>query len=330
MKKLLLMTPLVFILFVACSKTNETRWVNANAGLRLRTEPSTESKQIELIPDGEQVIILNKNKDEVSINNVTGRWVQIKWNEKTGWAFDGFLTNQNLSRWVTTKTGLPYYNEQKSEHGIIPFKEKVKFVNSGKWENYVIVNWRGNNVSVRSEFLIDNINFTYSYPDLREVASKKLSTSHHDTVYPEDIYIETNNWLYHIISIARGQDEEKAFLESLWYKDGNTWKEIELLYSNHDSFRFKMYNLDEDDNPDIMMYGGCCDSGSVEVFLGTSDKKLNKIFEAHGVDYPSDFDSSKKTDPDSPTIISKEKCDKTIIEFKKHKFVFDCNKRQFI
>lgn len=330
MKKLVLMVFLILIFLVACSKSNETRWVNTNAGLKLRLEPSTESKQIDLIPDGEQVVILNKNKDEVSISNVTGRWVQIQWNEKTGWVFDGFLTNQNLNKWVTTKTGLPYYNDQKNEYGIIPSKEKVKFIAPGKPEGYVIVNWRGDFVSVRGEFLSDSNNIIYNYTDLREVASKKLTNSQKDIIHPEDMYIDANAWLFHVIYISRNQDDEKDYLESLWIKDNNIWKEIELYGSNHDAFRFKMYNLDEDENPDIMMYGGCCDSGFVEVFLGTPDKKLNKIFEAHGTYYPSDFNPSDKTDSDAPIIISDEKCEKTIIEFKNKQFKFDCKKKQFI
>lgn len=330
MKKLFLMTIFISTIFFACSKSDQTRWVDANAGLRLRMEPSTESQQIDLIPDGEKVVLLKENKNEVMINNKTGHWVQIKWNDKIGWAFDGFLTNQNLNRWVTTKTGLPYYNEIKGEHGVIPFKEKIKFVGPGKWEKYVIVSWKGNNLSVRNEFLSNDINFTYDNSELRKVASEKLTASQRDKIYPEDMFIESNKWLYHIIYISRNQDSEKDYLESLWFNDGNSWKEIELFGSNHDAFSFKMYNLDEDDNPDILIHGGCCDSYSIEVFLGTSDKKLNKIFEAHGVDYPENFNEAEKNEPDSPSLVSTGKCEKTAIEFKKKKYIFDCSKKQFI
>lgn len=330
MKKIIMVTFLVTSLFIACSKMNEPVWVNANNGLSLKEEPSAGSKQIELIPDGEQVIITKMNKEEAVIDNIKGSWVKIKWKDKTGWAFNGFLSKQNFSRWITAKTGLPFYGGSYEERGLIPFKERVKFTGPSKLKDYVTVLWKGKNVDVRGEFLSETSDISYNYPDLRAAASKKHAYDPAQAIYPEDLYIENSGWLYHIIYIYKNQEDKKDYLQSLWYKDGSTWKEIEINGSNHESFGFKMFSLDEDDNPDIMVYGGCCDSYSVEFFLGSADKKLNSVFAATGVEYSAGTPQEQKSEPDSPIIISTGKCGQTVIEFKGKKNTFDCRKKEFI
>jgi len=329
MKKIVCITIFIPIILLGCSKSDKTRWVDANVGLRLRMEPTTESKQICLIPDGEKVELIKVDKNEVILNNKTGHWVQVKWNDMSGWAFDGFLNDKNISRWVTAKSGLPYDIENTRENGVIPYNEIVKYIGPGKWENSAIVSWRNKNVNVNGLFLSIEKNYSHDFLELRKIASEKFSKNNWIKIYPEDMVITNNKWLYHIIYISKNQDNEKSYMYSLWFNDGKTWQEIETDGSNSED-HLKMYNLDEDDNPDILISGGCCDSYHVQVLLGTSDKKMVKVFDASGTTYIADDNKSNINEDKAPSIISEGKCDKTVINFKNKNYTFDCKKRQFI
>ena len=44
------------------------------------------------VPWKEKVEMLEETGNAVTISGATGKWTKIKWNDKTGWAFGGFLT----------------------------------------------------------------------------------------------------------------------------------------------------------------------------------------------------------------------------------------------
>lgn len=76
---------------------NSTLYVNASKGLNLRTTPVLSGKVISIIPNGEKVVIVEVKNEKLTINNTTGKWVKVKWNNKNGWVFSGFLTTDNDS-----------------------------------------------------------------------------------------------------------------------------------------------------------------------------------------------------------------------------------------
>jgi hypothetical protein len=71
---------------------NESRWVTAESGLRMRESADLKAKTIATIPYGDEVILLEEKGDEITISGATGKWSKIQWKEKQGWAFGGFLT----------------------------------------------------------------------------------------------------------------------------------------------------------------------------------------------------------------------------------------------
>ena len=102
MKKILLI-----ILLILCFdnlKSEEktfTHQVNAKAGLRLRDTPSTNGKQIALIPYGEYVTMIDELQESVKIGDVIGKWIRLNWNGTEGYAFGGFLTKINNIKFIT-------------------------------------------------------------------------------------------------------------------------------------------------------------------------------------------------------------------------------------
>lgn len=94
-----------FLLFIHCNhptkdpapptKPNEVKFVFAAAGLRLREAPDLKSKNIITIPYGSEVEILRKTGIGLSVDAYTsGEWVEAKWKDKTGYAFDGYLLDK--------------------------------------------------------------------------------------------------------------------------------------------------------------------------------------------------------------------------------------------
>ncbi len=90
------------ILMVNFVYSNETdsRWVTAESGLRMRENPDLNAGTIVTIPYNEEVILLEEKGDAIVISGATGKWSRVKWKDKTGWVFGGFLgksKNNNLT-----------------------------------------------------------------------------------------------------------------------------------------------------------------------------------------------------------------------------------------
>ncbi len=77
------------------TQPNEVKYVFAAAGLRLREAPDLNAKNIITLPYGSEVEILRKTGNTLSINYyLSGEWVEAKWKDKTGYAFDGYLLDK--------------------------------------------------------------------------------------------------------------------------------------------------------------------------------------------------------------------------------------------
>jgi uncharacterized protein YraI len=93
---------LLFFIIIANSlfsqDINNTLYVNASKGLNLRMEPKPNGKVLTIIPNGEKVLVVEVKNEKITINNISGSWVKIKWNNLNGWVFNGFLsTTENDS-----------------------------------------------------------------------------------------------------------------------------------------------------------------------------------------------------------------------------------------
>jgi hypothetical protein len=76
----------------------QPRWVNATVGLRIRDNANLDSNVIGAIPYGEKVILLHEQDKEEEIDGIMGRWSRIRWQDKEGWVFGGFLQKDEIVR----------------------------------------------------------------------------------------------------------------------------------------------------------------------------------------------------------------------------------------
>ena len=78
--------------------TKQIRYVTVKVGLRLRTEPSTESKPLRTIPYAEAVTVNDSfPRHSETINGIPGDWYEISYNATTGFAFNGLKSDRKFN-----------------------------------------------------------------------------------------------------------------------------------------------------------------------------------------------------------------------------------------
>lgn len=95
MKNLIMMLVLAFTgsgLFSNNPVEPQNHQVIAFSGLKLRAEPNTSGKVLKIIPFGQSVEMLETEIKRQSIEWLSGHWVKVRFEGKTGYVFDAFLT----------------------------------------------------------------------------------------------------------------------------------------------------------------------------------------------------------------------------------------------
>lgn len=86
---------LFFIIFLLNSKDYNYGIVIAEKGLILRSSSTTNSKKITTIPYNAKVEVIDKNGPKDNIYGISSMWYKVKYKNKTGWVFGGFLKTAN-------------------------------------------------------------------------------------------------------------------------------------------------------------------------------------------------------------------------------------------
>ena len=82
---------LFFIILLLNGKSNNYAYVTSESGLILRSGATTRSEKITTIPYKAKVQIINNNGPKDTIYGISSRWYKVKFKDKTGWVFGGFL-----------------------------------------------------------------------------------------------------------------------------------------------------------------------------------------------------------------------------------------------
>ena len=93
---LLALVSIIFITSISYTEPDNKRYADAKTGLVLREIPDASGKKIALIPEKEEVTLLEEKEPAVTIAGKNGKWSKIKWKNKTGWAFGGFLKSAEI------------------------------------------------------------------------------------------------------------------------------------------------------------------------------------------------------------------------------------------
>lgn len=88
------------IIITVLSLLNEPAWseayrrVNALSGLRVRENPQLNAKVVATLQHGLQVELLEEKDPEITIDGIKGKWSKISYEGTIGWAFGGFLADE--------------------------------------------------------------------------------------------------------------------------------------------------------------------------------------------------------------------------------------------
>jgi hypothetical protein len=87
---------LLCLLFLGPKLMSETKkvkkyYVLAQSGLSVREEPALKSKKLGILKYNSNVEIVRETKKKNTFDGITDNWVEIKYNDKKGYIFSGFL-----------------------------------------------------------------------------------------------------------------------------------------------------------------------------------------------------------------------------------------------
>jgi len=81
---------------------NISKYVNAPAGLCVRSSPGLSSERIGSLDDLAKVFVVKEDEENVIIDGINGRWTFIKSDNIEGWVFGGFLSLEMPLRTANT------------------------------------------------------------------------------------------------------------------------------------------------------------------------------------------------------------------------------------
>lgn len=84
---------LSLIISLSCAPDPEIVYVTSAKGLRVRSEPSQESKILGTLKHGDAIMAFEESGPELLIQKRIGRWRRVKMDELSGWAFGGYLAS---------------------------------------------------------------------------------------------------------------------------------------------------------------------------------------------------------------------------------------------
>ena len=85
------------MLITSCSEPPPPALVSAPSGLVLRSEPTTTSSKLEVLPFGTAVEVVQMDGPRETIGGKTAPWYKIKHGEQEGWVFSAFLATDPVA-----------------------------------------------------------------------------------------------------------------------------------------------------------------------------------------------------------------------------------------
>lgn len=86
---------LTLTILIGCKPASKPKEYVSATELRLRSEPSQKGASLEILKFGAEVEVLAVSKENETINGITAPWKQVRYGEKEGWVFGGYLVDQS-------------------------------------------------------------------------------------------------------------------------------------------------------------------------------------------------------------------------------------------
>jgi len=273
-------------------------------GLQMYELPDVNSNKIEMIVFGEKIKALSEQKEIIFVAGEYGKWTKITWKDKTGWVFGGYLRSYDIN--VLKKTAANYYNKLWKKYCDDWFKEHGEGVELTpeisrfytQTDKDIIIKM------VAGDYAVVRHSTSDQQGDVTDMSMEEKR---------DDLWIYQNNKWREVPMpyFVQGADanQKKVIAESLFVPGGEPVvknAKIALFYMNEDNF------------PDYVVSGGCCDSISFYPLIGQENKKFKLLGEYTGVD------AGEETYEVVP-----DRCGKKLVRYlgddeKDHVLIIDC------
>lgn len=166
------------------------RWISAEDGLSVRSEPSLDGEWIELIDHGTAVTIIEEDDKLVRIHGTSGYWTYIDYATGEGWVFGGFISditthdsnNNDIKDEISIQKIIPPYSISITDDQIrgewFVIYENGNLVSQGGTEEPSLNNYKPNTGSWGLSFQFDDErNFAFDNIDLDKDYSYELENN---------------------------------------------------------------------------------------------------------------------------------------------------------
>ena len=274
MKKLIILSSILiligFVSFLFFTKStinaaeiveSKDKFVAAKSGLNLRSDPGKSSKVLSSVPYGSKVTVEKSEGDEIFLDGRYGKWVNVKYGNKTGWVFSGFLCDFEPD--TVKKPVADYYlRKYKNEKG----------VDRGLCADFVFFRLEGKHVYVAS--IIEN----YIHLKIPSYCGERMFAEVSDVIWRYDAkqkkffevynfgYIDSDSYFLYLDKDKYPDMVVKGYLSGEWI--------ISIFLGTENGFK-KVYDMKNDCNSHFDYYFSEGSCGEMKFVCGkkNEDKK---------------------------------------------------------
>jgi len=279
----------------ACKKSLGDRWVYAAAGIDIYAAPDTKSPLVTHVPVGEKVEALQEKDGAPGSQE---KWVELKWNDKTGWAHAGGLTKTEGERET------PQAESSFPAETIIPLPE-LEAAAKAFYEN----------------------NLKKALGELQDQMIALMVDKLHKYGYAVKYRVGDFAVVKHGESFGGPPTDINTYshADALWRKKDGKW--IEVIPNGGWGDQMYLYQMNNDEFPDVLVKRCVSDLCSLFLHLGKADGTFQEV--------GSPGDADEITFPDYVGPVMKiGKCGGTSVDLtvdgKKVHIEFDCEKNLLV
>lgn len=279
----------------SCKKSLGDRWVDSTDKIELYADASETSPVVTRIPGGEKVEALQEKPGKL---NPAVKWTEVRWNGMTGWTWNTSLSlTQPAQQAPQAESSFP-------AETIIPLPE-LEAAAKEFYEARLMKELAGKTEGEINETINRLREFGYKVKyRIGDFAVVKTGAS----------------FLGPATDIITHAD-------ALWQKKDGKWSQSQTLPLGEKGEKLYLYQMNNDELPDVLMMRNVSDSCTLTVYLGKSDGTFQQVG-APGSDEGISFDDI------GGTVMKIGKCGGTSIEAPEGEgrivITFDCAKNMLV
>jgi hypothetical protein len=198
--------------------TYKTMYVDSPEGLRVRDTPNLDGNRIALLDDLQEVIILQEDEIDITIDGIIGKWTFIKSENIEGWVFGGYLTEEKL---VRAANELPLKTFQIADRNLFKFPLPSRYNENGYFEFNTMVYANGIFVAAAYAYAVDYSYgcFVYSYDGVTwTIADKRWDYRFAAITYGNGMFLAmgANNQLAYSLNGTEWVSMEEHNYDGAW------------------------------------------------------------------------------------------------------------------